>query len=69
MLVTHGYNVSFYDFNTLALVKQIKTPTVVNAASYNARDKQFVFGGEDFLVYKYDYETEAELGQWSIDSG
>jgi len=38
-------------------------PTQVNSASLHPDCTIFVCGGEDFKMYKFDYNTGAELGK------
>ena len=44
-------------------LKEFEAPTQVNSSSLNIPQKVFVCGGEDFKMYKYDYETGEELGE------
>ena len=47
--------------------KEFPIPAEVNSASYNAELGVFVCGGEDFKMYKFDYNTGTELGMWIVD--
>ena len=38
-------------------------PCQINTASLHQDKKVFVCGGEDFKVYKFEYETGTELGK------
>lgn len=54
-------------FSLLCRYEKIKdyiAPTQVNSASLNENKKVFVCGGEDFKMYKFDYETGEELGKY-----
>ena len=64
--VAHGNSVSFFDADTLAWQKEVKIPTLVAAASLHPNKHMFVCGGEDFKLYKYDYVTGNEIGEWTI---
>ena len=46
----------------LEMKKEFPIPAEVNSASYNAELGVFVCGGEDFKMYKFDYNTGTELG-------
>lgn len=62
LTVAHGKNITFYDVdNSFKVVKSIAVPSVIYSASLHPKKKIVVCGGEDFLLYKYDYETEEEL--------
>lgn len=53
-------------FSLLCRYEKIKdyiAPTQVNSASLHENKKVFVCGGEDFKMYKFDYETGEELGK------
>lgn len=39
-------------------------PTQVNSASLHPDQSVFVCGGDDFKMYKFDYETGAEMGKY-----
>lgn len=54
-------------FSLLCRYEKIKdyiAPTQVNSASLHENKKVFVCGGEDFKMYKFDYETGEELGKY-----
>lgn len=69
LTVAHGNSVSFFDAATLGWVKEVKVPTLVAAASLHPDKQMFVCGGEDFKLYKFDYETGNEIGEsWSSAS-
>eukprot|EP00096_Caligus_rogercresseyi_P008280 TRINITY_DN2685_c0_g1_i1.p1 TRINITY_DN2685_c0_g1~~TRINITY_DN2685_c0_g1_i1.p1 ORF type:complete len:337 (-),score=120.55 TRINITY_DN2685_c0_g1_i1:675-1685(-) len=60
LTIAHGKNVSFYDTNKMEVTKTVSTPTVVYSASYLPQKNTFVAAGEDFILYKYNYETGEE---------
>ncbi|XP_060084354.1 serine-threonine kinase receptor-associated protein-like [Ylistrum balloti] len=61
LLITHGNFTSFYNAETLEKIKEFEAPTQINSASLHSSRKVFVAGGEDFKMYKFDYETGEEL--------
>ena len=40
-------------------------PTIVYSASLLLTNKIFICGGEDFKLYKYNYETGTEIGKYA----
>ncbi len=42
-------------------IKEFKVPSLVHSASLHPAHSVFVCGGEDFKMYKMDYETGHEL--------
>lgn len=65
LTVASGSSVSFWEIDTLKKIKEIKVPTTCYSASLHPEKHCFVFGGEDFKMYKYDYITGNEIG-WLI---
>ncbi|KAH8030954.1 hypothetical protein HPB51_012422 [Rhipicephalus microplus] len=61
LLVTHGHMVSTWSTETLEKMKEFQIPSQVNSASLLPDKSVFVCGGEDFKMYKFEYETGAEL--------
>lgn len=59
--VTHGNSVSFLTTNGLSCVQEVKIPTNVYSASLHPNKSVFVCGGEDLIMYKYDYISGVEL--------
>lgn len=59
--ISYGKNVSFWNANTLEKVKEFTLPTIVHSASLHPDKKSFVCGGQDFKIYKLDYESGREL--------
>lgn len=47
----------------LTKIKEWKVPTVVYSASLHPDKEVFVCGGDDLRMYKFDYNTGAELGK------
>ena len=48
-------------FFSLDKIKEVDIPCPVNSASLHPDKKIFVCGGDDFKLYKYDYESGAEI--------
>lgn len=63
LTVTHGTSVSFFESETLKKLKEIKVPTMVSAASLHPDKHVFVCGGDNFILYKFDYITGNEIGK------
>ncbi|KAL1482886.1 hypothetical protein MTO96_013390 [Rhipicephalus appendiculatus] len=61
LLVTHGHMVSTWSTETLEKLKEFQIPSQVNSASLLPDKSFFVCGGEDFKMYKFEYETGTEL--------
>uniref|UniRef100_A0A131XAS5 Serine-threonine kinase receptor-associated protein n=1 Tax=Hyalomma excavatum TaxID=257692 RepID=A0A131XAS5_9ACAR len=61
LLVTHGHLVSTWSTETLEKMKEFQIPSQVNSASLLPDKSVFVCGGEDFKMYKFEYETGTEL--------
>ncbi|XP_064488964.1 serine-threonine kinase receptor-associated protein-like [Ornithodoros turicata] len=61
LLVTYGHTVSFWNTETYEKVKEFQVPSQVNSASLHPNKSVFVCGGEDFKMYKFEYETGNEL--------
>lgn len=64
LTVTHGTSVSFWETETLKKLKEITVPSNVATASLHPDKHIFVCGGEDFKMYKYDYITGNEIGEY-----
>jgi serine-threonine kinase receptor-associated protein len=43
----------------------VNVPSQVYSASLLLESKIFVCGGEDFKLYKYNYETGTEIGKFA----
>lgn len=63
IIITNGSIVSFYNADDFTLIKEISLPSgvTVNWASLHLNKSIFVCAGNDFKVYKYDFNTETEL--------
>ncbi|KAH7939618.1 hypothetical protein HPB52_015045 [Rhipicephalus sanguineus] len=61
LLVTHGHMVSTWSTEMLEKMKEFQIPSQVNSASLLPDKSVFVCGGEDFKMYKFEYETGTEL--------
>lgn len=59
--VAYGNTVAFYNTQTLELVKSYEMKTKMNSVCLNPAGTTFVCGGEDFIMYKYDYQSGAQL--------
>lgn len=64
--VSHAHNVSFFDSQTLAKIREFPLPTTVNSASLHPDKTIFVAGGDDLKVYKFDYTTGTEIGEFFL---
>ena len=49
---------------SLELIKTIVTPANIHSASLHPEKDFIVAGGDDFKLYKYDYGTSEELGEY-----
>lgn len=61
LTVAHGRTVSFFDAVSLEKVKSHPVPAVAYSASLHPERECFVAGGEDFKIYKMDFEDGKEL--------
>ncbi|KAL8586963.1 hypothetical protein ACOMHN_062374 [Nucella lapillus] len=61
IIVTYGQRIAFYSVDTLAEIKKFEADASINSASLHQSEKFFVAGGEDFKMYKFDYETGREI--------
>ncbi|XP_054160813.1 serine-threonine kinase receptor-associated protein-like [Oppia nitens] len=59
--ICYGNNVMFYDMESMSQLKEFKIPTHVLSATLHPDKSVFVCGGEDFKMYKYDYNSGSEL--------
>lgn len=57
-----GSMVSFWETNRIEKIKEFSIPTRVYSASIHPNKSVFICGGEDFKMYKYDFENGKELG-------
>jgi hypothetical protein len=79
LLITHGKKVEIYDgntyvyflliflqfieFNSLTKLQSFEMPCEMNTATFHPTAREFVCGGLDFRIYKYNFETGVELGK------
>jgi serine-threonine kinase receptor-associated protein len=49
------------------LIRKVSVPTVVYSASLLLSNKIFICGGEDFKLYKYNFETGTEIGKKDLN--
>lgn len=61
LLITHGKKVEIYDGNTLSKLQSFEMPSEMNTATFHPTAREFVCGGLDFRIYKYNFETGVEL--------
>jgi len=61
LLVTYNNRLGIYDAQTLEEIRSQTMPTIFNSASMHPQKKYIVAGGEDFKLYKLDYDTFEEL--------
>jgi len=61
IIVTHGNFVTFYNSETLEMVKEFEVPTPVFSAALHPEKNIFVCGGDDFKMYKIDFDSGAEI--------
>jgi len=52
----------------LELIKSFEAPTPIFSASLHPSKSCFVAGGDDFKLYKFDYENGKELGETPVYS-
>lgn len=55
-------------FARLEKILEYDIPTQINSVSVHPERSVFVCGGEDFKMYKYDYNTGIELGMASTST-
>ncbi|KAK7503034.1 hypothetical protein BaRGS_00005660 [Batillaria attramentaria] len=61
IVLTYGQFIAFYSAETLEKTKEFEAPAPVNSASLHPCEKFFVAGGEDFKMYKFDFQTGEEI--------
>lgn len=61
LTVAHGQRVTFYNAETFEKIRDVSIPSTVYTASLLKSNKIFVCGGDDFKLYKYNYETGTEI--------
>jgi len=61
LTVAYGSTVAFYRTDSWREEKSVSLPTIVNTAGLHPDSTMFVAGGEDFKLYKYDFQTMEEI--------
>ncbi|CAL4133701.1 unnamed protein product, partial [Meganyctiphanes norvegica] len=61
LTVSYGSKVAFLNSQTLEVMKEVTLPAAIYSASLHPHKTVFICGGEDFKMYKYDYNTMEEL--------
>ncbi|KAJ6660004.1 hypothetical protein lerEdw1_018202 [Lerista edwardsae] len=61
LVITYGRTIAFHSAETLEQIKSFEAPATINSASLHPEKECLVAGGEDFKLYKYDYNTGEEL--------
>lgn len=59
-------SIFFFFFCSLDPIKSFEAPATINSASLHPEKEFLVAGGEDFKLYKYDYNSGEELGELSF---
>ena len=63
LTVAHGQTVSFFNAETFEKIKDVSIPSTVFTASLLYGRRIFVCGGDDFKLYKYNYDSGTEIGK------
>ncbi|PFX31549.1 Serine-threonine kinase receptor-associated protein [Stylophora pistillata] len=61
LVVTYDRTISFWDPDRMELIKSFDAPTPIFSASLHPSKSCFVAGGDDFKLYKFDYEDGKEI--------
>ncbi|KAG0710256.1 Serine-threonine kinase receptor-associated protein [Chionoecetes opilio] len=61
LTVAYGSKVAFLNPETLEVQREVTVPTAVYSASLHPDRSVFICGGEDFKMYKFDYNTNVEI--------
>uniref|UniRef100_A0A6A7G250 Serine-threonine kinase receptor-associated protein n=2 Tax=Hirondellea gigas TaxID=1518452 RepID=A0A6A7G250_9CRUS len=61
LTVPSGNKVSFYSTDDFHELKSVVLPATLYSASLHPNQSVFICGGEDFKMYKYDYNSLTEL--------
>ncbi|XP_078481330.1 serine-threonine kinase receptor-associated protein [Ciona intestinalis] len=69
MLVTHSKSIAIYDTKLFTKVREFTMPTNAYSASLHPDKKFIVAGGEDFKLYKFDFQTLQELDSYKSHFG
>ena len=64
MLWLFGVRLLCYNFNVYRFekIKEFESHQLINSSSLHPTQPIFVSGGEDFKMYKFDFDTGAEIG-------
>lgn len=68
LTISYSNKVSFWDINTMQLIKEYEMPTQILSASMHPNNLVFICGGEDFKMYKCNFLTGEELGKYQLVS-
>lgn len=61
LVVTYDRTISFWNPERMELIKSFVAPTPIFSASLHPSKSCFVAGGDDFKLYKFDYEDGKEI--------
>ena len=61
--ICYGSQVQFFSLQSMTALAEWRLPTPVYSCSLHPQKNVFVCGGDDFLLYKYDYQTGEQLGK------
>lgn len=61
LVISYGHFTSFWNAERFDKIKEFEAPVQINSAALHPDKKVFVSGGEDFKMYKFDYESGDEL--------
>lgn len=59
--ICYGSQVQFFSLQSMTALAEWRLPTPVYSCSLHPQKNVFVCGGDDFLLYKYDYQTGEQL--------
>ena len=54
---------SFWDIDKLEKIKEFNNPATILSATLHPEQPVFVCGGDDFKMYKYDFDNGTEIGK------
>ena len=63
-IITDIY-IYIYIYYSYEKIKEVSIPTTVYSASMIKDNSIFVCGGDDLKIYKYNYETGTEIGNYA----
>lgn len=63
--ICYDQNVIFFDLSRMIQIKKFQAPTVIETSSLHPDKNVFVCGGQDFLIYKCDYERCEQIDSFS----